>query len=190
MADDFESATRSAAFGGNTLVMPFCLQQKGEGLRAALQNYHKLSDGKCHIDVSFHLIISDPTTSVLGQELPALVEAGYTSFKVFMTYEGLALADKQLLEVFFGPERPADSTKAILAERAVHRQKDFQKRPSPVVPFGLVRQIVFPVQFVKPHRCVCPTPQDPPTVRRKCNRRHVAAITDESMHAAPGWDLP
>jgi dihydropyrimidinase len=100
MADDFESATRSAAFGGNTLVMPFCLQQKGESLRTALKSYHELADGKCHIDVSFHLIISDPTTSVLGQELPALVEDGYTSFKVFMTYEGLALADKELLEVF------------------------------------------------------------------------------------------
>ena len=100
MADDFESATRSAAFGGNTLVMPFCLQQKGEGLRAALMSYHQLAAGRCHIDVSFHLIISDPTASVLGQELPALVADGYTSFKVFMTYEGLALADKELLEVF------------------------------------------------------------------------------------------
>jgi dihydropyrimidinase len=100
MADDFESATRSAAFGGNTLVMPFCLQQKGEGLRAALQSYHQLAAGRCHIDVSFHLVISDPTASVLGQELPALVDDGYTSFKVFMTYEGLALADKELLEVF------------------------------------------------------------------------------------------
>src|SRR5579859_3976079 len=28
MADDFESATRSAAFGGNTTIMPFCLQEK------------------------------------------------------------------------------------------------------------------------------------------------------------------
>ena len=36
MADDFESGTRSAAFGGNTLVMPFCLQEKGKGLREAL----------------------------------------------------------------------------------------------------------------------------------------------------------
>src|SRR5690606_32061483 len=26
MADDFESGTRAAAFGGNTTVMPFCLQ--------------------------------------------------------------------------------------------------------------------------------------------------------------------
>jgi dihydropyrimidinase len=100
MADDFESATRSAAFGGNTLVMPFCLQAKGQGLRDALTAYHGLAEGNCHIDVSFHLIISDPTASVLGQELPALVEDGYTSFKVFMTYEGLALADKELLEVF------------------------------------------------------------------------------------------
>jgi dihydropyrimidinase len=100
MADDFESATRSAAFGGNTLVMPFCMQAKGHGLREALTAYHALAEGKCHIDVSFHLIISDPTASVLGQELPALVEDGYTSFKVFMTYEGLALADKELLEVF------------------------------------------------------------------------------------------
>src|SRR5262245_16652946 len=40
MADDFESGTRSAAFGGNTLVMPFCIQEKGKSLRAALKEYH------------------------------------------------------------------------------------------------------------------------------------------------------
>jgi dihydropyrimidinase len=100
MADDFESATRSAAFGGNTLVMPFCLQQKGESLRQALKDYHAKADGKCYVDVSFHLIISDPLPSVLGQELPALVDDGYTSFKVFMTYQDLALTDIELLEVF------------------------------------------------------------------------------------------
>ena len=100
MADDFESGTRAAAFGGNTLVMPFCMQQKGQSLRQAVKDYHALADGRCHIDVSFHLIISDPTPQVLGQELPALVGDGYTSFKVFMTYEDLALSDIQLLEVF------------------------------------------------------------------------------------------
>ena len=100
MADDFESGTRSAAFGGNTLVMPFCMQQKGQSLRQALKDYHATAAGKCHIDVSFHLIISDPTPSVLGQELPALVDDGYTSFKVFMTYQDLALSDYQMLQVF------------------------------------------------------------------------------------------
>jgi dihydropyrimidinase len=99
MADDFESGTRSAALGGNTTVIPFCLQEKGQSLRQALTDYHAKADGRCHIDVSFHLIISDPTEHVLGQELPALVADGYTSFKVFMTYEGLALSDRQILEV-------------------------------------------------------------------------------------------
>jgi dihydropyrimidinase len=35
MADDFASATRAAAFGGNTFVMPYCLQAKGQPLREA-----------------------------------------------------------------------------------------------------------------------------------------------------------
>ena len=100
MADDFESGTRSAAFGGNTLVMPFCIQPKGGSLRQALNAYHALAERNCYTDVSFHLIVSDPSPTLLGQELPALVNDGYTSFKVFMTYQDLALSDFQMLEVF------------------------------------------------------------------------------------------
>src|SRR6267143_1452632 len=70
MADDFESGTRAAAFGGNTTVLPFCLQERGHSLRQAVRDYHTKADGNCYIDVSFHLIISDPTEQVLGQELP------------------------------------------------------------------------------------------------------------------------
>lgn len=97
MADGFESGTRSALFGGNTTVMPFCLQQKGQTLREALTAYHALALGNCLTDVSFHLIITDPTPSVLGQEVPALVEDGYTSLKMFMTYEGMRLHDNEIL---------------------------------------------------------------------------------------------
>lgn len=99
MADNFETGTRSAAFGGNTTILPFCLQEKGQSLREALKRYHAEADGDCFIDVSFHLIVTDPTDQTLGQELPALVEAGYTSFKVFMTYEGMALSDMEMLKV-------------------------------------------------------------------------------------------
>jgi len=99
MADDFASGTRSAAFGGNTTVMPFCPQEKGQSIRQALRDYHTKAEGACYVDVSFHLIVSDPTEQVLGQELPALIEDGYTSFKVYMTYEGLALSDYQMLQV-------------------------------------------------------------------------------------------
>jgi dihydropyrimidinase len=97
MADGFESGTRSALYGGNTTVLPFCLQEKGQTLREGLKRYHALAEGNCYTDVSFHLIVSDPTEAVLGQELPALVADGYTSFKVFMTYEGLRLNDAEIL---------------------------------------------------------------------------------------------
>lgn len=98
MADDFESGTRSALFGGNTTVLPFCLQQKGESLRAALAEYHAKADGRCYTDVAFHIIVSDPTEAVLGQDIPAVVADGYPSIKVFMTYEALRLSDAQILD--------------------------------------------------------------------------------------------
>ncbi|MEM6849863.1 MAG: dihydropyrimidinase, partial [Pseudomonadota bacterium] len=77
MADDFVTGTRSALMGGNTTIMPFCMQERGSSLRAALTGYHALAEGNCYTDVSFHLIISEPTQEVLGQELPAAVADGY-----------------------------------------------------------------------------------------------------------------
>jgi dihydropyrimidinase len=99
MADDFESATRAAAFGGNTFVMPYCLQGRGQPLREALKDYHALADRACYVDHSFHLIVADPSDAVLGQELPALVADGYSSLKIFMTYADLALSDYEILGV-------------------------------------------------------------------------------------------
>jgi dihydropyrimidinase len=81
MAEDFESGTRSALFGGNTTILPFCLQQRGQSIRQAIEWYHGLAEANCYTDVSFHLIISDPTLQVLDQELPATVKDGYSSSK-------------------------------------------------------------------------------------------------------------
>ncbi|MCB8881339.1 dihydropyrimidinase [Acidisoma cellulosilytica] len=100
MADGFETGTRSAIAGGTTTVIPFALQPRGTSLRHAVTDYHREADGQSFCDYGFHLIISDPTASVLSQELPALVDDGYTSFKVFMTYDDLVLNDRQLLDVF------------------------------------------------------------------------------------------
>ncbi|MFL5198213.1 MAG: dihydropyrimidinase [Microvirga sp.] len=99
-ADDFASGTAAAAAGGNTCVLPFALQIKGMSLRQCVEDYRRKAEGQCFIDVGFHLIITHPTPEVLGQELPALVKAGHTSFKVFMTYDDLVLNDRELLEVF------------------------------------------------------------------------------------------
>ena len=76
MADDFTSGTRSAACGGTTTVIPFACQMKGQSLGAAVEDYHRRADGKAVIDYAFHLIVTDPTEQVIGQELPALIRAG------------------------------------------------------------------------------------------------------------------
>ena len=99
LADDFTSGTLSAICGGTTTIIPFAYQAKGQSLRAAVQDYHKESDGKAYTDYAFHLIITDPTTTVLGQELPSLIEDGYTSFKLYMTYDQLKLNDRQIIEI-------------------------------------------------------------------------------------------
>src|SRR5216683_5843958 len=85
-ADDFYSATVAAAFGGTTTVIPFAAQHKGQSLRQVVADYHAAAGPKAVIDYAFHLIVSDPSEQVLGQELPALIRDGYTSFKVYMTY--------------------------------------------------------------------------------------------------------
>ncbi|MEQ1683835.1 MAG: dihydropyrimidinase [Burkholderiaceae bacterium] len=99
MADDFLTGTRSAACGGTTTIIPFAAQAKGESLLAAVADYHQRAEGKALIDYAFHLIVSDPTPTVLNDELPALIKRGYTSFKVYMTYDDLKLDDGQILDV-------------------------------------------------------------------------------------------
>ena len=98
-ADDFYSATVSAAFGGTTTVIPFAAQHRGQSLRQVVAEYHEAALPKAVVDYAFHLIISDPSEQVMGQELPALIRDGYTSFKVYMTYDLLALDDGQMLDV-------------------------------------------------------------------------------------------
>ena len=99
-ADDFYSGTVSAAFGGTTTVIPFAAQHRGKSLRqVGRRTTTRRRAPKAVIDYAFHLIITDPTEQVLGQELPALIRDGYTSFKVYMTYDVLQLDDCQMLDI-------------------------------------------------------------------------------------------
>jgi dihydropyrimidinase len=99
MADDFHSGTVSAACGGTTTVIPFAAQMKGQSLRAAVEDYHRRAEGKAVVDYAFHMIISDPTETVLKEELPQLIREGYTSFKIYMTYDDMKLTDRQILDL-------------------------------------------------------------------------------------------
>jgi len=98
-ADDFYSGTVSAAFGGTTMIIPFACQHRGQSVRNVVADYHDKASGKAISDYSFHIIVTDPTEHVIGQELPALIRAGYTSYKIYLTYDRLKIDDRQALEV-------------------------------------------------------------------------------------------
>lgn len=104
-ADDFYSASVSAAFGGTTTIIPFAAQHRGQSLRDVVDDYMACATPKAVIDYGFHLIVSDPSESVLGQELPAMINDGITSFKIYMTYDALKLDDYEILEVLSAARR-------------------------------------------------------------------------------------
>ena len=155
MADDFKSGTRAAAFGGNTTVLPFAMQQKGESLRQVVKDYHAKADGNCYVDVSFHLIIADASDRVLGQELPALVNDGYTSFKVFMTYEGLALSDLEMLNVM-SVARETGALVMVHAENddAIRFLTDRLERAGKTAPHFHAASRPIPVEREATHRAI------------------------------------
>jgi dihydropyrimidinase len=91
-ADDFESGTIAAAFGGTTSVVDFAIQYRGQTLHHAWETWMKKADGKAAIDYGFHMIMTELNDQV-EQEMDALVRQGITSFKLFMAYPGVFMLD-------------------------------------------------------------------------------------------------
>jgi dihydropyrimidinase len=91
-SDDFRTGTIAAAHGGTTTIIDFAVQYKGEALRQGLDNWHAKAEGKAAIDYGFHLIVTD----LEDERVPELYKAmdeGVSSFKLFMAYPGVFLAD-------------------------------------------------------------------------------------------------
>lgn len=155
MADDFDSATCAAAFGGNTTVLPFCLPEGDMPLRQAVAEYHALARGNCHTDISFHLIVARTDPQTLGQDLPALIEAGYTSFKVFMTYQGLRLKDGEILEVMEVARRHGALVMVHAEnEEAIEFLRSRAEREGDISPLHHARTRPVPVEREATHRAL------------------------------------
>ena len=87
-ADDFETGTRAAAFGGTTTLIDFAIQYKGQTLRTAFDTWMQKAESKAVADYSFHCIITDLPDARI-EEMSQLIREGVTSFKLFMAYPGV-----------------------------------------------------------------------------------------------------
>lgn len=100
-ADDFISGTKAAVIGGTTTIIDFATQFKGETLRQALDNWHRLADDKCYADYGFHLAITDWHNGI-AREMPSITaEQGVTSFKLYMAYKNILQVDDGTLLAAF-----------------------------------------------------------------------------------------
>jgi dihydropyrimidinase len=91
-ADDFETGTIAAAFGGTTTLIDFAIQYKGQSLRQAFDTWMQKAHSKAVADYAFHCIITDLGSAQL-EEMGQLVREGVPSFKLFMAYPGVFMLD-------------------------------------------------------------------------------------------------
>ncbi len=94
-SDDFFTGTRAAALGGTTCIGDFVEAGGEERLLDALAIRRKAADECSTIDYALHMTIGPHDIAKLDQ-VPEVVDAGVTSFKLYMAY-GHRLDDGQLL---------------------------------------------------------------------------------------------
>src|SRR5919201_902164 len=114
--DDFTSGTTSAAFGGTTTLIDFCMQAPGTSFALALENYfEKIERCKPVIDVGFHIGVTDLHEGGNLDELATLPDQGITSYKLFMAYKGAVMVDDDTL---FRTMETASETGALVMVHA------------------------------------------------------------------------
>ncbi|HSH51502.1 MAG TPA: dihydropyrimidinase [Bacteroidales bacterium] len=97
-ADDFETGSKAALLGGTTTLLDFVTPQKGESLIDALIDRKKEANSSL-CDYSFHVSPVEWTKTTV-QEIKNCIEAGITSFKVYMAYkDSVGLNDDNIFRV-------------------------------------------------------------------------------------------
>ncbi len=102
--ESFISGSTACFAGGTTTAICFAAQFKGHGIGDTLPEYQRRARMSM-MDYSFHQIITDATDKVIHQEIPALINAGIRSLKVFLTYDPLYMDDRQFLRVLAAARR-------------------------------------------------------------------------------------
>ncbi|WP_433615273.1 dihydropyrimidinase [Dactylosporangium sp. CA-139114] len=92
-SDTFDTGTRAAAFGGTTTIIDFAIQRYGEVVQDGLAAWHAKTQGECHIDYAFHMIIGGVDDDSLKAMDQLVSSEGITSFKLFMAYPGVFYSD-------------------------------------------------------------------------------------------------
>jgi dihydropyrimidinase len=90
--DDFFSATRSAVLSGTTTIVDFVPPGPDHTLHRRCHERVEEASEQAVIDFGFHPILTSADDSVVAQ-LPAVIADGFSSFKMYTTYEDRRIDD-------------------------------------------------------------------------------------------------
>ncbi len=96
--DDFETGTAAGAAGGTTTVVDFANQMRGANLSQTLAEWKAKAEPRSVLDYGFHLALSEVNDEILG-EIPAMVDAGVTSFLISLDTAGAhRISDAEVID--------------------------------------------------------------------------------------------
>ncbi len=95
-SDDFYTGTVAAACGGTTTILDFVEPKGLQSLMDALHQRRAEADGRVAVDYGLHMTLNSDDPLRLA-EIPAVMDAGCPTFKLYMAYEGLRLSDGAML---------------------------------------------------------------------------------------------
>jgi len=93
VSDDFDTGTRAAAMGGTTTVVDYVTAYRGEDPLDALATWRSWAEPAC-VDYGLHMTF---TERVPERIVADCVEAGVTSFKLYMAYPELLQVDDDVI---------------------------------------------------------------------------------------------
>jgi dihydropyrimidinase len=102
VSDDFLTGTRAAAAGGTTCIVDYVTAYRGQDPLTALARWRRWAEPAC-IDYGLHMTFTERVTERVVADC---IEAGVTSFKLYMAYpEQLQVDDDVILDVLFATAR-------------------------------------------------------------------------------------
>lgn len=115
--DDFLTGTMAAAAGGTTTILSHSMCAVGDDPEAVLDAYIAQAEGRALIDYGAHLQLGEADPAFLSGGLARLAARGFTSVKLFTTYEGYTVSNADVLTIL-----DAVAAQGLLA--CVHAEDD------------------------------------------------------------------
>ena len=114
-SDDYDTGTQAAAAGGVTCIVDFAIQREPDQLRSALEEWQERAAGAAHVDYGFHMAITNANEPTID-DMQAIVEAGVSSFKLFMAYKGELMTRDDAMTAVLERARDLDALTMVHAE--------------------------------------------------------------------------